>query len=168
MTMIRKFISLIFMLSIAACAGENRYATSYRASYDKISDENAFMIDHDGDPRLIFTRQFEDDLKIFTDQNFAVVGKSVFAAPPEDIDHAIKLGKELKVTHVLLSTDYVYSGSKKAYKFAETRQVYPVFQVINGIPIRSFESMPDHVAIPYRKEVPIFKQQAAFLVKKRQ
>lgn len=153
------------MLSIAACAGENRYAKSYRASYGKVSDDNAFMIDHDGDPRLIFTRDFEDDLKIFTDQNFAVVGKSIFAGPPEDIDHAVSLGKELKVTHVLLSADYVYSGSKKAYKFAETRQIYPVFRIINGVPIRGYESMPDHVAIPYRKEVPIFKQQAAFLVK---
>jgi len=150
---------------IAGCADKNRYVEFYRASYDKVNDENAFMIDHSGEPRVIYTRQFEYDLKLFTDDDFVVVGKSIFASPPEDIEKAVKLGKELKITHVLLSTDYVYSGSKKAYKFAETRQIYPVYQVVNGIPIRGFESMPDHVAIPYRKEVPIFKQQAAFLGK---
>lgn len=158
---------MIFILLIAACAGENRYAEFCRSSYDKVDNENAFMIDHSGDPRVMFTRQFDDDLKLLTDENFVVVGKSIFSSPPEDFENAIKLGKELKVTHVLLSSNYVYSGSKKAYKYAERRQIYPVYQVINGVPIRGFESMPDHVAIPYRKEVPIFKQQAAFLVKRR-
>ena len=97
MTLYHKFLSVIFILFMAGCAGENRYAEFYRASYDKVDDENAFMIDHAGDPRVIFTRQFEDDLKLFTDDNFVVVGKSVFASPPEDIKKAVKLGKELKM-----------------------------------------------------------------------
>lgn len=160
-----KLVLTIFILLIAGCGDGGRYMSSYRPSYGTYNDNNAFMIDHSGDPRVVFSKNFEDDLKMFADQDFVVVGKSIFSGPPEDIDDAIRMGKELKVTHVLMSTDYVYSGTKKAYKFAETRVFYPVYTSINGIPLVTYESMPNAVAIPYRKEVPIFKQQAAFLVK---
>jgi hypothetical protein len=52
-----------------------------------------------------------------TDNNFAVVGKSIFSGPPEDFNEAIKIGKDLKVTHVLLSSNYVYSVTKKTWKY---------------------------------------------------
>ena len=123
------------------------------------------MSDHEGDPRVLFTKSFDDDLKILTDDNFAVVGKSNFSGPPEDFYEAIKIGKDLKVTHVLLSSNYIYSGTKKARKYVQTRALYPVYNVFNGIPVVGFESMPDLVPIVYNKEVPIFKQQAAYLVK---
>ena len=44
----------------------------------------------------------------------------------------------------------------------QTRALYPVYNVFNGIPVVGFESMPDLVPIVYNKEVPIFKQQAAY------
>ena len=160
-----QLLAAVIILFIAGCSGADRYITSYRPSYGTFNDDNAYMIDHSGDPMVIFTKEFEDDLKILTDDNFAIVGKSIFSAPPADIDEAIKLGKDLKVTHVLLSTDYIYSSSKKAFKFAQSRTYYRSYDVVNGTPLVRFESMPDSIAIPYRKEVPIFKQQAAFLVK---
>lgn len=72
------------------------------------------MSDHEGDPRVLFIKSFDVDLKILTDNNFAVVGKSIFSGPPEDFNEAIKIGKDLKVTHVLLLSNYVYSSTKKS------------------------------------------------------
>ena len=96
------------------CGSNDLYKSSYRTSYGTYDDGNAYMSDHEGDPRVLFIKSFDVDLKILTDNNFAVVGKSIFSGPPEDFNEAIKIGKDLKVTHVLLSSNYVYSSTKKS------------------------------------------------------
>jgi hypothetical protein len=102
---------------LIGCGSNDLYKSSYRTSYGTYDDGNAYMSDHEGDPRVLFIKSFDVDLKILTDNNFAVVGKSIFSGPPEDFNEAIKIGKDLKVTHVLLSSNYVYSVTKKAWKY---------------------------------------------------
>lgn len=162
-----KLISMgIFTLLITGCASDSRYLTAYQPIGANVGPSDAYLLDAGVSPRLVFTENFEDDLKIFTDQDYGVVGQSYFTGPLEGIDDAAQLGTDLKVTHVLLSAEFAYSGSKKAYKFKSGHYYMP--SGVNydyGYRRTTYDRMPDIQSIPYRKEVQIYKQQAVYLVK---
>ena len=156
------------LVVIAGCGSSGRYDAYYTPVLKTpITNANAYLLDEGAAPRMIYTKAYEDDLKVFTDQNYTVVGESVFSAPMEDADEAIELGKEMGVTHILMSVDYSYSGSKKAHKYYSAydyaRNPMPTY--VNGYAQFGYERIPTHRAIPYRKQVDIFKQRATYLVK---
>lgn len=156
----------MFILFLSSCGGDSRYLAAYEPVAPILGPDEAYLLENVMKPRVIISEHIEDDLKIFTDQNYIVLGKSFFSGPIEDIDDAIDLGKDLKVTHVLLSSEYSYSGSKKAHKFISGHHYSLIgFENFRGYRRPLYDRMPDVASIPYKKEVPIFKQQAFYLVK---
>ncbi|MCC3859882.1 hypothetical protein [Pseudemcibacter aquimaris] len=166
----KQLLFILAAITLSACASKpDRFMGFYQSVDGTLPDSQAYLLERGVKPRLITTEYFDDDLKIFTDQNFAVVGKSEFAAPLQEYDDAIKLGQDLKVTHILLEQKYAYSGTKKAYKFKSFYRYYPSGYGVNyyGIPTMTYDRMPDVMSIPYNKEIPIFKQRAVYLVKRK-
>lgn len=168
MRFLKKILCSFLLVVVAGCGGPGRYDAFYTPVMKApISNANAYLLDAGAAPRMIYTESFEDDLKTFTDQNFIIVGESVFSAPMEDTGDALELGKEMGITHVLLSVDFAYSGSKKAHKYYSdydyARKPMPTY--VNGYAQYGYERIPTHRSIPYRKKVDIFKQRATFLVK---
>ncbi|MDG1859248.1 MAG: hypothetical protein P8I94_09095 [Emcibacteraceae bacterium] len=156
---------LCILLMVTACSGASRFNSEYVADegYNQNSAEN--LTNNGAKPRLIVSNHFDDDLKIFTDQNYAVVGKSEFTGPIVNMNDAVAKGSALQVTHVLLEQKYAYSGSKKAYKYASTYKYTREYHTMNNYTYVRYDRMPDTISIPYSKEVAVFKQRAAYLVK---
>ncbi|MDG1437813.1 MAG: hypothetical protein P8P98_02475 [Emcibacteraceae bacterium] len=159
---------LCIVLMISACGGPSRFVTEYIPMDSSNTENTAYLSDNGEKPRLIISNFFDDDLKIFTDQNYVVVGKSEFSGPLENMNDAVAKGVELQVTHVLLEQKYAYSGSKKAYKYASTYNYTPAYKTINNYTYVRYERMPDLISIPYSKEVAVFKQRAVYLAKLKQ
>ena len=152
-------------LLISACSGSSRFISEYIPTVNSNNGNASYLSDKSEKPRLIVSNYFDDDLKIFTDQNFVVVGKSEFSGPLENMNEAVAQGSALQVTHVLIEQKYAYSGSKKAYKYASTYNYRREYQTINNYTFVRYDRMPDTISIPYSKEVAVFKQRAAYLVK---
>jgi hypothetical protein len=48
---------------LIGCGSNDLYKSSYRPSYGTYDGGNAYISDHEGDPRVLFTKSFDDDLK---------------------------------------------------------------------------------------------------------
>ncbi len=153
-------------MMLSACGGQSWYETSYRSVVDhSVNSQCAYMLAPDAKPQLFLTNAFQEDLKIFTDQKYIVVGESFFTGPLEKTKNAVAVGEEIGVTHVLLEADYLYMGSKKAYKFYKNYDYLPVPMQRNGVYYYGYEAVPNPISVPYQKEIPIYKQRAVYLVK---
>ena len=162
--MVRLIIGFVLIILLNNC-GPGRYDSAYRPSMSSIDENNAYLLDVGARPRLIFTDNFERDLKFFTDQNFSVVGESRFIGLKEDPDDAIKMGEKLGITHILLLSEFAYNGTKTAYRYKENYDFVREVKYYNGKPYFGYQSIPNPISIPYQKNITILKQRAAYLVK---
>ena len=168
MRIIQPFILILLSVLLFGCSsGPGLYEKSYRQWSSPINEDNSFLLDEGADPRLILTREFDKDLKTFTDQDYIVVGQSKFNGPPQDPKDAVEVGKALGVTHVLLIAEYLYNGRKKAYKYYDRYDYIPIVRQRNGMLFRDYEAVRSHDAVEYYKNVPVFQQRAVYLVKRR-
>lgn len=164
MAITRLIIGLFIIILLSNC-GPGRYDSAYRPSMSSVDNEKAYMLDAGARPRLIFTDNFDRDLKIFTEQNFTVVGESRFMGLEEDPEGAVKVGEELGVTHILLLSEFAYNATKKAYRYKENYDLIREVQYYNGEPYLSYVSVANPISVPYQKNVTILRQRAAYLVK---
>lgn len=164
MAMARLIFGLLFIILLTSC-GPGRYDSAYRPSMSSVNSEKAYMLDAGTRPRLIFTDNFDRDLEIFTEQNFAVVGESRFMGLAEDPDDAVKVGEKLGVTHVLLLSEFAYNATKTAYRYKENYDLIREVKYYNGEPYFGYVSVANPISIPYQKNVTVLRQRAAYLVK---
>ena len=166
MTNISKIFIGFIILTLTACTGGGRYERYYKPNSNAVPIDQAYLLKSGDKARMVFSENFQDDLKIFTDQNYAIIGESSFSGPVENLGKVQKFGKELGATHILLSANFAYSTSKPAYKFVRNDSVVVVPRTTRDHLGRyyEYETVYDNDAIPYRKEVPVFKQRAAFLI----
>ncbi|MBT7583481.1 MAG: hypothetical protein HN572_10990 [Kordiimonadaceae bacterium] len=164
MSIMRLISGFIVVLLLSSC-GPGRYDSAYRPSMSRVDQSNAYLLDAGAQPRLIFTDDFERDLEIFTDQNFSVVGESRFMGLEEDPEDAMKMGEKLGVTHILLLSEFAYNGTKKAYRYIENYDYVREVKYYNGQPYYGYQSVANPISVPYRKNVTILRQRAAYLVK---
>ena len=157
--------SLLLLLSSCA-GGPEWYGASYKARPDQPTLINAYLLNERASPKLIFTDDIEGDLESFINQNYVVVGESIFNGPEKKANGAFKVAKNLKVTHVLIQRKYLYVGSKKAYKFYGNVDYIPVGVAYNGYYRRTvYDRVPNPIAVPYAKEFSIYNHRAIYLVK---
>jgi hypothetical protein len=161
-----KIIFTFFSLFIlSSCGGSEFYKSSYVPALDPMKTPNLILLAEDKNPLMITTVNIDEDLVTFQDQNYVVVGESAFNGQLEDPANAVKIAKEVGATHVLISTNYNYSGSKKAYKYVRTYDYVRASTNVDGYSQRYYEAIPVDIAIPYKKEVHVFKHRAVFMVK---
>lgn len=165
MKIMHKLFLGVLLCALTGCMGTGNYTKTYRQLAEPVGDEDAFMLDKGARPRLIVSKNFDEDLQIFTDQNFIVLGQSHFNGPPEKIDDAVNMGKELGVTHVLVSLEYLYDAQKKAWRTYENYDYVRSTYVRNGVHIPTYEAIPDPISVPYYKQFGVYQHKAVYLVK---
>lgn len=165
--MVIRLISILLILFTLTACGRDRYELSYQPVNISLNPQNAYFLGEGELPRLIKTVNYDDDLKIFTDQNFAIVGEGFFTGPLKESKNLLKQGKSLGVTHILMTTKLAYSVSKRAYKFIENVEYVPVRTYREGTPVIEYDWAPNPISVPYEKEILIYTQHAAYLVKRK-
>jgi len=160
-----RLLSVFFMATMLTGCGTEYYKASYLAAPAPIMPANAVPAERDGDPRLIFPQNMDEVLYYYSYQNYAVLGESLFNGPVEDTEKARKYAKEIGATHVIMNAEYLYVGSKKAHFYRDNFYLRPTYRADNGYIERGFEKIADPIAIPYKKEFPIYKQRAVYLMK---
>jgi len=161
-------IAFCFLLVlIGGCAAPGFYEASYRPSANVIDDDQAHMLAKGVKPRLIEVEDFDMVLQELGEQNYIIVGRSEFSAQIEKYNKALEVAKGLRATHVLVSTKYLYNGTKRASKFHEFYDVSTeMVPTAYGYRV-NYVRMPNMVAIPYLKTVPIYHHRAAYLVRRK-
>lgn len=162
-----KFTCGVLLFFLGGCGGPGFYEASYRPSVDAISNDQAYMLEKGAKPQLMETEDFEMILQELTEQNYIIVGQSEFNAQIEKYNKAIGVAKDLSATHVLVSTKYLYNGTKRSHVFEEYYDVTTeVSRDETGYRV-NYVSMPNIASIPYLKSVPIYHHRAAYLVRRR-
>jgi hypothetical protein len=150
---------------LSGCGGSEYYKMSYQAVPAPALPVNAVPAVPEGEPRLIFPVNMDEVLYYYSYQNYAVLGESLFNGPAEDAEKARHHAKSIGASHVFMASEYLYMGSKKAHYYKENFYLRPTIRVDNGYIERGFEKIADPISIPYRKEFPIYKQRAIYMVK---
>lgn len=162
-----KIVGAFLLLLVGGCSGPGFYETSYRPVVDPVDAAQTYMLEKGEKPQLIETENFDGALEIFIDQGYVVVGESDFSAQMEKNKKAMGVAKEFGATHILVSAKYLYNGTKRANDFYEYYDVSREVTLNGGDYRVNYVYMPNIEMVPYLKSVPIYRQRAAYLMKRK-
>ena len=164
----RILVSLSLILLLGAC-GAGSYGSSYHGYLTPEMAADVVMLGDDQEPNLILSSNLDRDVQSYREHNYVVIGESAFNGLQESPKNAVKQAKEVRATHVLVSSAYTNTESRLDYDYQDVYRTVFVNRVrtINGKTVNVSEAVTirDTVTVPYMRQYDNFDQWAVYMVK---
>ncbi|MEZ5756680.1 MAG: PDZ domain-containing protein [Emcibacteraceae bacterium] len=164
----RLLFSLSLILLLGAC-GAGSYGSSYQGYLTPDMAADVVMLGDDQDPNLILSNNLDRDVQSYREHNYIVIGESAFNGLQESPQNAVKQAKEVRATHVIVSSAYTGTESRLDYDYQDVYHTVFVNNVrtINGKTVNVTEAVTvrDTVTVPYMRQYDKFDQWAVYMVK---
>lgn len=163
----RKIAYLSVVLMLSAC-GTGQFGSTYQGYLTPERTANIVMLAEDQEPELILSNDIDRDVLNYREHNYVVVGESAFNGLQEDPKNAVRQAKEVRATHVIVSSAYTDTESVIDYDYQDVYSTVFVNQVktVDGreVSVQEEVTVRDTVSVPYTRQYDNFDQWAVFMV----
>ncbi len=164
----RILVIISVLLMLAGC-GAGGYGRTYSGYIDPRVTPDVIALGEEQEPNLLRSNNLDNDVRLYKEHNYIVVGESAFNGVVESQNNAIKQAKEVGATHVIVSSEYTDTNSYLAYDYQDYYRTVYVNRVksVNGKQVAYTKAVTvrDSVAVPYRRYYDNFDQWAVYMVK---
>lgn len=164
----KKLLLLIASLSLSAC-GTGQFGSSYRGYMTPDTVTGVVLLGDGQEPNLIRSNDIDRDVLSYRERNYVIMGESAFNGLQENPENAVRQAKEVRATHVIVSSEFTDTRSRIDYDYQDIYSTVFVNRVktVDGQEVNVSELMTvrDTVTVPYLRQYDNFDQWAVYMVK---
>lgn len=164
----RIVVYFCFLLALSAC-GAGQFGETYRGYLTPDEAATVVMLGEGQEPNLIRSADIDRDVRFYREHNYIVIGESSFNGLQESPENAVRQAKEVKATHVIVSSAYTDTENRVDYDYQDVYSTVFVNRVANvdgqRVNVQEAVTVRDTVTVPYMRQYDNFDQWAVYMVK---
>tara|TARA_R110002096_G_scaffold416576_2_gene619292 strand:+ start:110307 stop:111095 length:789 start_codon:yes stop_codon:yes gene_type:complete len=164
-----RIIAILSVLLLLSACGTGQFGSTYQGYLTPERAANVVMLADGQEPELILSNNIDRDVLSYREHNYVVIGESAFNGFHENPNNAVRQAKEVRATHVIVSSAYTDTESRIDYDYQDVYSTVFVSRVktVDGreVSVNETVTVRDTVSVPYVRQHDNFDQWAVYMVK---